>query len=88
MAGSSSCAPSRESNRSEGNDPVGFTPPHVLREYIRAVKAATPSPFNVNCITCFDNDAQVMPAQAKGWRTPKRCVKRVPIDGMVGTGIS
>jgi len=38
---------------------VGFTPPHVLREYIRAVKVATPSPFNVNCITCFDNDAQV-----------------------------
>jgi NAD(P)H-dependent flavin oxidoreductase YrpB (nitropropane dioxygenase family) len=33
---------------------VGFTPPHVLREFIRAVKAATPSPFNVNCITCFD----------------------------------
>jgi len=45
---------------------VGFTPPHVLREYIRAVKAATPSPFNVNCITCFDNDAQVKVCAEEG----------------------
>ena len=38
---------------------VGFTPPELLREYIRAVRAATEKPFNVNFITCFDNDAQV-----------------------------
>src|SRR5262249_58879574 len=38
---------------------VGFTPPQLLREYVRAVKAATPFPFNVNVITCFDNDAHV-----------------------------
>jgi NAD(P)H-dependent flavin oxidoreductase YrpB (nitropropane dioxygenase family) len=45
---------------------VGFTPPQVLREYIRAVKAATSSPFNVNCITCFDNDAQVKVCAEEG----------------------
>jgi len=38
---------------------VGFTPPELLREYIRAIRAATDAPFNVNFITCFDNDAQV-----------------------------
>ena len=48
---------------------VGFTPPETLREYIRAIKAATSMPFHVNFITCFDNDAQV-----------KVCVEeRVPI---------
>jgi len=45
---------------------VGVTPPSRLREYIRAVKAATPSPFNVNCITCFDNDAQVKVCAEEG----------------------
>ncbi len=45
---------------------VGFTPPQLLREYVRAVKAATPSPFNVNCITCFDNDAQVKVCAEEG----------------------
>lgn len=38
---------------------VGFTPPELLREYIRAIRAATDAPFNINFITCFDNDAQV-----------------------------
>lgn len=38
---------------------VGFTPPDLLREYIRTIRAATDMPFNVNFITCFDNDAQV-----------------------------
>lgn len=38
---------------------VGFTPPELLREYIRAIRVATDVPFNVNFITCFDNDAQV-----------------------------
>jgi len=38
---------------------VGFTPPELLREYIRAIKAATDAPFNINLLTCFDNDAQV-----------------------------
>src|SRR5215510_10996514 len=45
---------------------VGFTPPHLLREYVRAVKAATPFPFNVNCITCLDNDAQVKVCAEEG----------------------
>jgi len=38
---------------------VGFTPPELLRTYIRSIRAATDAPFNVNFITCFDNDAQV-----------------------------
>lgn len=38
---------------------VGFTPPELLREYIRTIRAATSMPFHVNFITCFDNDAQV-----------------------------
>lgn len=38
---------------------VGFTPPELLRQYIREIRAATDAPFNVNFITCFDNDAQV-----------------------------
>lgn len=38
---------------------VGFTPPELLRQYIREIRAATDAPFNINFITCFDNDAQV-----------------------------
>jgi NAD(P)H-dependent flavin oxidoreductase YrpB (nitropropane dioxygenase family) len=38
---------------------VGFTPPEVLRQFIRDIRAATDAPFNINFITCFDNDAQV-----------------------------
>jgi NAD(P)H-dependent flavin oxidoreductase YrpB (nitropropane dioxygenase family) len=38
---------------------AGLTPPQLLREYIRTIRAATDAPFNVNFITCFDNDAQV-----------------------------
>ncbi|MCU0937901.1 MAG: nitronate monooxygenase [Burkholderiaceae bacterium] len=38
---------------------VGFTPPELLRQYIRTIRAATDAPFNINFITCFDNDAQV-----------------------------
>jgi NAD(P)H-dependent flavin oxidoreductase YrpB (nitropropane dioxygenase family) len=45
---------------------VGFTPPQLLREHTRAVKAATPSPFNVNCLACFDSDAQVTVCAEEG----------------------
>jgi NAD(P)H-dependent flavin oxidoreductase YrpB (nitropropane dioxygenase family) len=38
---------------------VGFTPPDLLRAYIRVIRTATGAPFNINFITCFDNDAQV-----------------------------
>jgi NAD(P)H-dependent flavin oxidoreductase YrpB (nitropropane dioxygenase family) len=38
---------------------VGFTPPELLRQYIRDIRAATDAPFNINFISCFDNDAQV-----------------------------
>ncbi|MEO8526001.1 MAG: nitronate monooxygenase [Caldimonas sp.] len=38
---------------------VGFTPAEVLRQFIRDIRAATDAPFNINFITCFDNDAQV-----------------------------
>ena len=38
---------------------VGFTPPDVLRAHIGAIRSSTDGPFNINFITCFDNDAQV-----------------------------
>ena len=38
---------------------VGFTPADQLRAIIHQIRAATKAPFNVNFITCFDNDAQV-----------------------------
>lgn len=38
---------------------VGFMPPDQLRENIRAIRAATDKPFNINFITCFPNDAQI-----------------------------
>lgn len=42
-----------------GSLAVGFTPAEDLRQLIRAIKAATDKPFNINFITCFENDAQV-----------------------------
>src|SRR6266849_8398661 len=38
---------------------VGFMPPEELRSKIHAIRAATDAPFNINFITCFDNDAQI-----------------------------
>lgn len=38
---------------------VGFMPPDQLRDNIRAIRAATDKPFNINFITCFPNDAQI-----------------------------
>src|SRR5882757_1750736 len=38
---------------------VGFTPAEQLRAIIHQIGAATGAPFNVNFITCFDNDAQI-----------------------------
>ncbi|MEO0411389.1 MAG: nitronate monooxygenase [Pseudomonadota bacterium] len=38
---------------------VGFMSAQQLREAIHAIRAATSAPFNINFITCFDNDAQI-----------------------------
>ena len=38
---------------------VGFTPAEKIRTIIRRIRAATDAPFNINFITCFDNDAQI-----------------------------
>ena len=38
---------------------VGFMPPEPLRAVIQAIRDAADGPFNINFITCFDNDAQV-----------------------------
>jgi NAD(P)H-dependent flavin oxidoreductase YrpB (nitropropane dioxygenase family) len=38
---------------------VGFTPPEELRARISSTRALTDKPFNVNFITCFDNDGQI-----------------------------
>jgi len=38
---------------------VGFTPGEELRTRIARTRELTTKPFNVNFITCFDNDAQI-----------------------------
>lgn len=38
---------------------VGFTPAEQLRAQIHHIRALTDKPFNINFITCFDNDAQI-----------------------------
>lgn len=38
---------------------VGFTPAEELRAAIRHIRTLTDRPFNINFITCFDNDAQI-----------------------------
>ena len=38
---------------------VGFTPAEQLRAVIHQIRAATGAPFNINFITCFENDPQI-----------------------------
>lgn len=38
---------------------VGLMPAEELRSKIRAIRAAGEAPFNINFLTCFDNDAQI-----------------------------
>ena len=38
---------------------AGIMPPEALRGVIQAIRSATATPFNINFITCFDNDAQI-----------------------------
>ena len=38
---------------------VDLTPAEQLRDIIDQIRAVTDAPFNVNFITCFDNDAQI-----------------------------
>ncbi len=38
---------------------VGFTPAEELRTRIQTIRRLTQDPFNINFITCFDNDAQI-----------------------------
>ncbi len=38
---------------------VGFMPAKQLRANIHRIREATGKPFNINFITCFDNDAQI-----------------------------
>ena len=38
---------------------VGFTPGEQLRAIIHQIRASTDAPFNIDFITCFDNDAQI-----------------------------
>jgi len=38
---------------------VGLMPPDELRSKIRAIRAACEAPFNINFLTCFDNNAQI-----------------------------
>ena len=38
---------------------VGFTPAEDLRAHIQEIRRQTNAPFNVNFITCFENDSQI-----------------------------
>ncbi|MEO0410737.1 MAG: nitronate monooxygenase [Pseudomonadota bacterium] len=38
---------------------VGFIPAEALRERLQKIRSLTAKPFNVNFITCFDNDEQI-----------------------------
>lgn len=69
---------------------VGFTPPELLRGYIRSIRAATDALFNVNFITCFDNDAQVkvcaeerVPIVSWHWGHPSEANRRLLRDAGV-----
>src|SRR5262249_36218751 len=69
---------------------VGFTPPQLLREYVRTIRAATDAPFHVNFITCFDNDPQVrvcaeehVPIVSWHWGHPSRTHRQLLRDAGV-----
>ena len=38
---------------------VGLTPAEQLRSIIRKIRSGTDAPFNVNLITCLNNDSQI-----------------------------
>ncbi|MFM0097161.1 nitronate monooxygenase [Paraburkholderia nemoris] len=73
-----------------GSLAVGCTPPEQLRTYIRAIRGATSEPFNVNFITCFDNDGAVRVCAEEGvpivsfhWGHPRAEQIRVLRDACV-----
>ncbi|HJP68660.1 MAG TPA: nitronate monooxygenase [Sphingomicrobium sp.] len=66
---------------------VGAMPAEQLREYIRLVRDATDGPFNINFITCFDNDAQIrvcaeekVPVVSFHWGHPSAIHLRLLLD--------
>jgi NAD(P)H-dependent flavin oxidoreductase YrpB (nitropropane dioxygenase family) len=63
---------------------VGVTPPALLRDHVRRMKAATPAPFHVNCIAIFDCDAHVRVCADEGvpivswhWGHPSAASRRL-----------
>jgi NAD(P)H-dependent flavin oxidoreductase YrpB (nitropropane dioxygenase family) len=69
---------------------VGFTPAELLRAIIHEIRAATDAPFNINFITCFDNDAQIrvcaeekVPVASFHWGHPSPAHLKLLIDAGV-----
>jgi hypothetical protein len=71
---------------------AAFTARTYSRSSCGGVKPTPMAPMPPALLTAMArsgvNPAKAMPAQAKGWRTPKRCVKRVVIDAMVDMVVS
>src|SRR5246500_2633378 len=69
---------------------VGLTPADQLRAIIHQIRAATKAPFNINFITCFDNDAQIrvcaeekVPVASFHWGHPSPDHLRLLLDAGV-----
>ena len=66
---------------------VGFMPAEQLRANINRIREATDKPFNINFITCFENDAQIrvcaeerVPVVSFHWGHPSAEYLRILLD--------
>src|SRR5215468_4363275 len=70
-----------------GDGVADFTARMYSRSSCGGVKPTPMAPMPPTLLTAMASSgvepAKAMPAQAKGWGTPKRCVKRVAIDGLI-----
>src|SRR5580765_5729022 len=75
-----------------GDGVAAFTARMYARSSCGGVKPTPMAPMPPALLTAMARSgvkpAKAMPAQAKGWRMPNRCVKRVAIDGMVDMVVS
>src|SRR5262249_31310416 len=75
-----------------GDGVAAFTVRTYSRRSSGGVKPTPMAPMPPALLTAMARSgvmpAKAKPAQAKGWRTPKRCVKRVAIDGMIDMVVS
>src|SRR5262249_30430159 len=75
-----------------GDGVAAFTARTYSRSTCGGVKPTPMAPMPPALLTAMARSgvmpAKARPAHAKGWVTPKRCVKRVAIDGVVGMVVS